>query len=153
MTASPITIKRTNSNNPHFPELIILLDNDLRERYGDLLLEYDRYNEIVDLDTVLIAYYNDEPVGCVCFKKFDKDSIEVKRVFVKGTARGLGIAYKLLSELELWAKENGFSNSVLETGTDQPEAMHVYERMGYSIIPNYRQYADMDTSICMQKTL
>ena len=65
--------------------------------------------------------------------------------------RGKGIAQKMLSEIESWAKEKGFSDTVLETGYKMIEAIHLYKKMGYSQIPNYGQYADNPESICMSK--
>ena len=91
--------------------------------------------------------------GCGCFKKFDDNAVEVKRMFVKPEARGKGIAHYMLAGLEAWANEIGFDHAVLETGNNQPEAIRLYEKAGYTIIPNYGQYSGMETSICMRKKL
>jgi putative acetyltransferase len=150
---STITLQRTNSSHPDFHLLIPLLDKDLVDRYGELQTIYDQYNHIIDINTVIIAYHHNAPVGCGCFKQIDEHSVEIKRMFVKPDARGLGIASAILSQLELWAWENGFSYTVLETGDKQHEAIALYQKLGYAIIPNYGQYAGMESSICMQKEL
>src|ERR1700712_3192084 len=103
-----IILKRTDSNDPDFLVLVGLLDKDLLDRYGDLQSTYDRYNHLLNLDTVLVAYRDDIPVGCGCFKKFDDDAVEVKRMFVKPEARSKGTASQILAELEVWANEKGF---------------------------------------------
>ncbi|MGZ3835877.1 MAG: GNAT family N-acetyltransferase, partial [Mucilaginibacter sp.] len=83
-----ITLKRTNSSDPDFLQLIILLDKELHDIYGDLQSTYDRYNQMNNLDTVLIAYRDDLPVGCGCFKQIDDTTVEIKRMFVKPAERG-----------------------------------------------------------------
>ncbi len=148
-----ITLKRTNSEDNHFYELVRLLDKDLQDRYGTLQDFYSRFNSIQNLPTVVLAYYNEQPVGCGCFKKFDDGSVEVKRMYVSNEQRGKGIGAAILTELEKWAAELKVAAMVLETGNNQPEAVHLYEKMGYTIIPNYGQYSGMETSICMKKNL
>ncbi|MGZ3814021.1 MAG: GNAT family N-acetyltransferase [Mucilaginibacter sp.] len=148
-----ITLKRTNSSDPDFLQLIILLDKELHDIYGDLQSTYDRYNQMNNLDTVLIAYRDDLPVGCGCFKQIDDTTVEIKRMFVKPAERGKGSASRLLAELEIWAKGSGFSQTILETGKNQQEALSLYKKAGYSITPNYGQYSGMDSSICFAKRL
>ena len=153
MSFNNIRLKRTTSNNPDFRDLTILLDKELHNQYGDLQSEYDRYNHIIDINTVVIAYRDNSAVGCGCFKQIDDTSAELKRMFVKADERGQGIASSILAELELWAKEIGFSYSILETGDKQNEAIALYQKIGYMIIPNYGQYSGMESSICMRKEL
>ena len=148
-----ITIKRTDSNDLDFPQLVTLLNQELRERYDDLQSFYDSYNKIKDLDTVVIAYSNDIPAGCGCFKKFDEQTVEIKRMFVKPAERKQGIASSILSELEGWAKEDGYTHVVLETANKQHESIALYKKQGYQVIPNYGQYAGLETSICFRKEL
>lgn len=58
---------------------------------------------------------------------------------------------KILSELEKWAAESGYSSTVLETGKRQPEAINLYKKAGYKIIPNFGQYEGVENSVCMMK--
>jgi len=148
-----ITIKRTDSNNQDFYGLVAQLDKDLNGRYGAEQVEYDRYNKIKDIDTIVLAYDSNEPVGCGCFKNYDSNSVEVKRMFVEPEHRGKGIASAILNELEKWATELGHQSIVLETGNKQTEAIQLYQKQGYTIIPNYGQYSGMKSSICMKKEL
>ena len=148
-----ILIKRTNSNDSDFHVLVEELDKTFTAIYGDVQLEYDQYNIIENIDTVVIAYTNNEPVGCGCFKKFNVNAVELKRMFVAADCRGKGIGAAILYELESWAVELGNSTIVLETGTKQTEAIHLYQKMGYQSIPNYGQYIGMKYSICMKKEL
>jgi putative acetyltransferase len=148
-----MNIKRTNSDDEAFIKLVAELDKDLRSRYDELQNTYDQWNKVPDLDTVVVVCENNEPVGCGCFKPFDEDSVEIKRMFVAEKKRGTGIAKFILEELESWAKELAYKNTVLETGTKNYEALRFYQREGYTITENYGQYIGMETSICMKKRL
>ena len=125
-----------------------MLDNELYNRFGDIQIQYDKYNKVDSIDTVVIGYVDDCPAGCGCFKFFDKDTVEIKRMFVKPEFRGSGIAKIILLELEQWAVEKGFSKSILETGINLPEAKRFYSKLGYGLIDNFGQYIGNPNSIC-----
>jgi len=146
-----IILKRTNSNNINFLELTEYLDKDLRNIYGSNQDEFDQYNSIINVATVVIAYEKNTAVGCGCFKAKEDNTIELKRMFVKATHRGKGIGVAILNELEKWAFEIGFSSMLLETGTLQPAAIQLYIKQGYQIIPNYYPYIENEMSVCMRK--
>lgn len=146
-------ILRTNSDNPDFHILTQQLDVALCEFYGTKQEDYEEYNRIVNLDTVVLAYIDNVPVGCGCFKKFNKDTIEIKRMFVVPEHRGKGIASRILYELETWALELNYSYAALETGNKQLAAIELYQNLGYTITNNYGQYVDNDISVCMLKSL
>ena len=146
-------IIRTDSENPDFQTLIKELDSDLNSRYGDLQLQYNAYNKVDLIKHVVIAYKDDLPIGCGCFKIVDDHSVELKRMFVKSSYRGTGISGSILSELEQWVQDYGFKRIILETGLKQPEAIQFYQKHGYLKIPNYGQYIDNPNSLCMEKIL
>jgi putative acetyltransferase len=148
-----ISFQRTTSNNPDFRLLVNLLDEDLIRRYPVIQGEYAPLNKIDNLDTVVIAYQDDEPVGCGCFRHYDASSAEVKRMFVKDNKRGLGIASGILNELEKWAKELSYQFILLETGSLQHEALALYRKKRYEDIETYHPYIGMSDSICFRKEL
>lgn len=148
-----ITFKRVTSDHQDFIKLICMLDQDLYSRYNKGQDAYDQYNKIEFINTVIVAYLENVPVACGCFKKYDDNTIEIKRMFVKPEMRGKGIAKRILQELESWGIQMGFSKSILETGIGQPEAINLYEKSGYKKIPNYDQYANMPDSVCMGKNI
>lgn len=149
-----LTLKRTNSSDKDFLALVERLDKELLERYGELQQFYNRYNKIENLSTVVIAYAGQQPAGCGCFKKFDEESVEVKRMYVADEHRGKAIGAAILNELEKWAAELGQRAIVLELGNNQPEAFRLYKKQGYTVTPNYGQYIGKEaTSICMKKEL
>ena len=146
-------IIRTNSQDEQFVALVRLLDADLRIRDGEEHDFYAAYNKIDSIAHVVVAYFEDIAVGCGAIKKFDDQTIEIKRMYVRPEQRGKGIAGEVLRELESWAVELGFGEAVLETGKKQPEAIRLYEKSGYNLIPNYGQYQGVDNSVCMKKSL
>ena len=149
-----LTLKRTDSNDKDFHWLVEKLNRYLDVLYGGLQDYYSQFNKIDNIPNVVIAYLNDEPVGCGCFKKFDEQSAEVKRMFARENSRGKGVGSAVLTELEKWAAELGYTAMVLEHGDKQPEASKLYQRQGYTVIPNYGQYIGMEeTSICRKKSI
>lgn len=147
------TIKRTNSEDPDFKKLTQELDKELCRIYDTQQADYEEYNRIIDLGTVVIAYVNNHPVGCGCFKRSDECTIELKRMFVVPGFRGHGIASSIVRELEVWAKSLAYQYAILETGKKQPEAIAMYHKLGYVNTENYGQYEGFDNSICMKKSL
>ena len=148
-----IKLHRTTSDNVDFGSLIKELDKDLWSRYKDQQALYDQHNIIESNRNVIVAYKDSEAVGCGCFKKFSEGIVEIKRMYVKPQHRGQKIAASILRELEKWAGELNNITAVLETGTLQEEAIHLYRKSGYLVIENYGPYKNMPQSICMQKEI
>lgn len=148
-----IHIKRTNSSNQDFINLVKELDAYLKITDGEEHDFYNQFNGIDNLNHTVVAYYDDKPVGCGAFKKYDEASVEIKRMYLKPDHRGSGIASQILTALEVWAKEIGNERTVLETGTRQVEAVKFYHKSGYHRIPNYGQYVNMENSNCFEKNL
>jgi len=146
-------IKRTNPDNSDFMELVKELDSDLKIRDGEEHVFYAQFNKTDKINYVVVAYEEDIPVGCGALKEYSTDIMEVKRMFVRIDKRGKGIASRMLHELEIWSKELGYKKCVLETGKKQPEAIRLYEKNQYAIIPNYGQYKGVENSVCFEKEL
>ena len=146
-------IDRTNSKNSNFKELCFKLDDDLNHRYGKEQSKYDKHNTIEDNHTVIVGYLDETPIAIGCFKAIDRESIEIKRMYVSPTCRRKGFSTKILSALENWAKELNYSIARLETGKGQPEAIDLYKKAGYEITANYGPYIGIENSVCMKKIL
>ena len=148
-----LTLYRTTSNNHDFRKMVNSLDEDLNQRNSDIQRQYDQYNKIDKIKHAIVIYVGEKPVGCGCFKRFDDETAEMKRMFILPEMRGKRLAAKLLQELETWAVEAGFIKAVLETGRRQVEAQRLYSVAGYSRTENYGQYIGMEDSICYYKEL
>lgn len=148
-----INLLRTTSENPDFQELVRHLDAELHIRDGEEAAFYLQFNKIDTIKHALVAYDGDEPVGCGALRAYEANTVEVKRMFVPLDKRGQGIASQILTGLETWAAELGFRKCILETGHKQPEALALYTKGGYSVIPNYGQYQSVENSICFEKVI
>src|SRR5579859_6310715 len=104
-----------------------------------------------------VARLNGRAAGCGGVALFD-DFAEVKRMYVRGEARGRGIARALLSRIESEAQRNGIDLLRLETGDRQFEAIYLYERAGFRRCDAFGDYATMTpraiaTSLFLAKRL
>ena len=148
-----IQLVRTNSEDKMFQKLVNLLDAELAKRDGEDHEFYHQFNAISNIKHAVVLYKDNEAVGCGAIKHFDSESMEVKRMYTLPISRGHGIASQILTELEAWSKELGYTSCVLETGKKQPEAIHLYKKSGYHITRNYGQYKGIENSICFKKEL
>jgi putative acetyltransferase len=146
-------IKRTNSNDPDFQLLVTRLDHELWNELKEDQATYDQYNKVPDLPTVILVYANEKPVATGCFKQYDDNTVEIKRMFVEKDYRGKGLSKIVLDELETWAMESGFQYAILETSVHFNVAQNLYAQAGYSVIENYDQYKGLEESVCMKKEL
>ena len=148
-----LNLKRTTSADPDFIALVKMLDADLAIRDGEDHAFYSQFNKIGKIKHVIVAYDNDVPVACGAIKEYSSTAMEVKRMFTTPGYRGKGAAIFILTELETWAREMSYTTCLLETGNKQPEAIALYHKTGYHIIPNYGQYAGIENSICFEKKI
>ncbi|MCH4551866.1 GNAT family N-acetyltransferase [Aestuariibaculum lutulentum] len=148
-----ITLLRTTSINNDFIALVKHLDADLARRDGDDHAFYAQFNKIDSIKHVVVAYSNNTPVACGAIKPYNETTMEIKRMYTTEDYRSQGIASKLLSELEQWATELAYKTCILETGIKQPEAIKLYSKNGYHLIPNYGQYTNVAESKCFEKHL
>ncbi len=102
----------TDGSNHDFIELCHGLDSFLNELVGgeENRAEYIPYNPLDDIHDVIVAYDDDIPVGSASFKKYDDESAEVKRVFIKQAYRGKGISNKLMELLENVARDGQYKD-------------------------------------------
>ncbi|HCT80815.1 MAG TPA: GNAT family N-acetyltransferase [Micromonosporaceae bacterium] len=118
---------------------------DLKERYGEsdgtpiAAVEFDPPD-----GGFFVAYLDGEPLACAAWRSHQKseDIGEVKRVFVAEKSRGLGLARQIMSAIEEDARAHGRQRLILETGIGQPEAIALYQALGYQRIPDFGHYRD-----------
>jgi putative acetyltransferase len=144
---------KTDSENEDFRRLVRELNADLKRRDGEEHTFYSQFNKIDHIKYVIVAYVNNEAVGCGAIKEYAPDTVEVKRMYVQPDKRGLGVASEILKALEAWATELNYTKCVLETGKKQPEAIGLYKKNGYTVIPNYGQYENVENSVCFEKLI
>jgi GNAT superfamily N-acetyltransferase len=146
-------LKRTTTADKDFRYLVSCLDHELWVELKEDQATYDQYNKVPDIETAIVIYAGEEPIACGCFKVYDQETVEIKRMFVQKAWRGKGLSRKLLNELKQWAIELGYRYAVLETSHRFVTARQLYTTNNYQIIPNYPPYTGMEESVCMKKKL
>ena len=86
---------------------------------------------------LLLAFYNDQPAGCVALKRIADSSCEMKRMFVYPEFHGKGIGYALAKAIIDEAKKIGYSSMKLDTSIRQIEAQNLYQGFGFKNIEAY----------------
>jgi putative acetyltransferase len=116
-------------------------------------------NHMLDVETLLRPQMNffgvivDGTVkGCGGFWTHE-DYMEIKRVWIDPSARGLGLSRKLMTVLEAEAGALGFNIARLETGISQSEALGLYRALGYVERGPFGDYKSDPLSVFMEKTL
>ncbi|NRD79730.1 GNAT family N-acetyltransferase [Bacillus sp. BRMEA1] len=91
------------------------------------------------------------PAGCGAIRPLNEHTVEVKRMYTVPKYRRKGVAQAILAELERLAGHFGYREIVLQTGPRQPEAIALYERVGYKHIPIFS--GDWEEVSAFQKDL
>jgi ribosomal protein S18 acetylase RimI-like enzyme len=86
---------------------------------------------------LLVARHGDGLVGCVALRPLDEDTCEMKRLFVRPTARGLGLGEQLALAVLAAARERGYRRMRLDTLPTMAPAQGLYERLGFRDIAPY----------------
>jgi DNA-binding MarR family transcriptional regulator/GNAT superfamily N-acetyltransferase len=85
---------------------------------------------------LLLASLHGEPVGCGGLM-FHDGYAHLRRMWVAGSVRGLGVGRRLLAELEARAAEHGARTTRLETNESLAEAISLYRSAGYVEIERF----------------
>ena len=102
---------------------------------------------------LVVAWLDGQPVGCGALRQIDRDTVEVKRMYVTPDARRQGVARRILAELERLAAGFDYRKVILETGTFQPEALALYLAAGYLPTAPYGRYLGNPDAHCFAKLL
>jgi DNA-binding MarR family transcriptional regulator/GNAT superfamily N-acetyltransferase len=89
----------------------------------------------------LVATLHDEPVGCGGLKLHADQPPEIKRMWVAGSVRGLGVGRRLLTALEEQARAQGHDAVRLDTNRTLREAIAMYRSAGYREVPAFNDEA------------
>ena len=100
-----------------------------------------------------VLRYDGAPAGCGGVKLFGTEYGEVKRIFVRAQYRGKGLSKLIMEHLAEYARERGIPILRLETGIYQPEAIGLYERLGYRRIGSFGEYKNDPLSIYFEKKI
>ena len=85
----------------------------------------------------LVAMSDGLPIGCVALKGSGGKIAEIKRLWICPSARGLGLAKRLMTTAEAVARELAITALRLDTNSALPEAIQLYKRSGWVEIPRF----------------
>ncbi|MFF2348368.1 GNAT family N-acetyltransferase [Kitasatospora sp. NPDC058115] len=154
-----IEIRITGFGHPDARLLTAEVQQEYVRRYGEAdLTELHPKHFEAPAGLFLVAYLDGEPVACGGWRAKEAapfgiraTDAELKRMFVRPRARGRGLARVVLRRLERTAAEAGRTRFILETGTEQPEAVALYASEGYEPIEKFGLYRESEQSICLGK--
>jgi GNAT superfamily N-acetyltransferase len=85
----------------------------------------------------LVAERGGRVVGCGGVQRIDTSTVEIKRMWVDTSVRGVGLGKRLLARLEAEAADMGADRVVLDTNRVLTQAIAMYETAGYTPIGRY----------------
>jgi len=156
MARAGVELRRESLESPPACRLIAELNAELTERYpeaGATHFALDASEVAAGHGAFLVALIDGDAVGCGAVRRIEDGVAEVKRMYVRPAARGRGTGGAILAALEREARSLGARRLVLETGVRQPEALALYRRFGFAVIPPFGEYVDSPLSVCMAKDL
>jgi putative acetyltransferase len=100
-----------------------------------------------------LAYVDGEPAGCIALRKLEPGVCEMKRLYLRESARGLGLGVRLIEQVIADAQEIGYAKMRLDTYPPKMgKAVSLYEAHGFYEIPPY--YDNPHAGVLyMEKTL
>jgi DNA-binding MarR family transcriptional regulator/predicted GNAT family N-acyltransferase len=131
---SPRSAGGRRCREQYFAELARRFDGGFDTATGD---PSDSADLLPPSGAFVVARLDGEAVGCGGLKTLDARTGEIKRVWTAASARGIGVAGRIMRWLEERAREMGFSIVRLDTNKSLTEAQALYRKLGYREIGRY----------------
>ena len=159
--STEISIRRERADHPQVVALLDQLDAYLGALYAPEANHILSSAELLAPEvSFLAAWQADRVVGTGAVRRMPGDAQtagqaygEIKRMYVDPALRGQRIAQRLLARLEAALAARGVELALLETGSDQTEAVRLYERCGYARRGPFCGYPDNGLSLFYAKRL
>ena len=148
-----IELKYVALDNGDLQQLVAQLNDFFFQEWGAVAGAYQSHHDLSKMVSAVVAYVEEQPAGCGCWKLYEGNMPTIKRMFVSSDFRGNGLASKILGKLEADIKNQGHSVVNLETGREMAGAIAFYQKKGYQIIPNYGEFVGDELCVCLQKEL
>jgi putative acetyltransferase len=151
-----VIVLRVSAHEPGLDRLIRLSDEYMATLYPPDSNYLESLAALAEPNVALFGgYAGGDLAACVAVKLLSEDLpfAEVKRLFVVAEHRGKGLAKLLMRHVESYVTDVGVSVVRLETGVEQPEALGLYESLGYSLRPPFGVHGTDPLSVFMEKRL
>jgi GNAT superfamily N-acetyltransferase len=141
-------------DSPVAQDLVARVQQEYVIRYGgpDAAV-VDPAEFVPPVGSFFVASVDGVPAGCGAWRVHGPGVVEIKRVFVDAAFRRRGLAEAIMAALEDSAARAGFREAVLYTGPAQPEALALYDRLGYRPATRFGAYAEVEEAIFLGKPL
>jgi GNAT superfamily N-acetyltransferase len=152
--AEELFVRSLSYNEPVVRALEAELQQEYVRRYGGLdqtPIDEGEFDPPAGL--FLVGFVGSEPVASGGFRRHADGVAEIKRMYVTEDHRGIGLARRMLAELESRAAQAGYARAVLMTGLAQPEAIALYQSSGYAAIEPFGIYKKSELVRCFGKDL
>lgn len=134
-------------------EVIKKLFNEYRVTFDYNLCFKNYEKEIINLPDryvlpdgrLYIAYVDNKPAGCVGLRRFDQESSEMKRLYLRPEFRGIGLGYQLAKTVMEDSIAEGYKFILLDTLPSMTQAHKVYQSLGFVKIAAYYDSTIKDT--------
>ena len=136
-----------------FRALAAMLDAYYFELVGDIQLRYAEPNRPENMDALAVVYENGTPIACGAWKAVDRQTAELKRIYVLPEHRRRGIASRMIQQLESHAAFHGYRQMILETATTTLDSQRLYLDLGYRRVAYYGSPAGAENCLCFIKEL
>ncbi len=131
----------------------IAWDSEVTSSLGidaNILLEFQYHQGVIELPgeyappdgRLLMALYESQVAGCGGLHRFDEQSCEIKRMYVRPAFRGKKVGRRLLDTLIREARTIGYTSAKIETVTFMQEAQALYRSFGFEYIEPYYEIPD-----------
>lgn len=149
-----LVIQQRRFTDPDVVELVRAVQAEYVVRYGgpdETPMDPAQFDPPAGV--FIVGLLESTPVACGGWRVYGDDAVELKRMFVVASARRRGYAARILAELENLTRAAGRERVVLETGTAQPEAIALYQRLGYQAVEPFGHYRCAPQSVHLGKAL
>jgi ribosomal protein S18 acetylase RimI-like enzyme len=86
---------------------------------------------------IFVAMVDNKYAGCVAIRKFNHDTCEMKRLYIKPEFRKLGIGRQISLTIIDKAKELGYKRMILDTIATMESAVKLYSSLGFKSVDPY----------------
>ena len=143
----------TDKHNADFLRLTRQLVSEYVAQFGMEALAYCPEEALEQVACALVAHCGGVPVASGALRRLDDTTAELMRIYVLPEHRRQGLGAMIVGALEREAKRLEFERLSLVTGADMPDALSLYDRLGYSRIENYGSNCGDEICVCMAKRL